>query len=197
MAESNLPKTSPAIPNDSGQLLADWANGDQTALEKLLPLVSAELHRLAHYYMSREHAGHTLQTTALVNEAYMRLANQKQTRWQNRAHFLAIAAQLMRRILVDHARGVQAAKRGGGIERVPLNEATILSDESPVDLIALDSAMVKLNEFDQRKSQIVEYRYFGGLTVEETAEVLKVSTVTVMRDWGLAKAWLHREICGK
>ena len=197
MAESNPPKTSPPVPNDSGQLLADWANGDQTALEKLLPLVSAELHRLAHYYMSREHAGHTLQTTALVNEAYMRLANQKQTRWQNRAHFLAIAAQLMRRILVDHARGVQAAKRGGGIERVPLDEATILSDEPPVDLIALDNAMVKLNEFDPRKSQIVEYRYFGGLTVEETAEVLKVSTVTVMRDWGLAKAWLHREICGK
>ena len=197
MAESNLPKTSPPVPNDSGQLLADWANGDQTALEKLLPLVSAELHRLAHYYMSREHVGHTLQTTALVNEAYMRLANQKQTRWQNRAHFLAIAAQLMRRILVDHARGVQAAKRGGGIERVPLEEANIHSDEAPVDLIALDNAMVKLNEFDPRKSQIVEYRYFGGLTVEETAEVLKVSTVTVMRDWGLAKAWLHREICGK
>ena len=197
MAESNLPKTSPSVPNDSGQLLADWANGDQTALEKLLPLVSAELHRLAHYYMSREHVGHTLQTTALVNEAYMRLANQKQTRWQNRAHFLAIAAQLMRRILVDHARGVQAAKRGGGIERVSLEEANIHSDESPVDLIALDNAMVKLNEFDPRKSQIVEYRYFGGLTVEETAEVLKVSTVTVMRDWGLAKAWLHREICGK
>jgi len=197
MAESNPPKTSPPVPNDSGQLLADWANGDQTALEKLLPLVSAELHRLAHYYMSREHAGHTLQTTALVNEAYMRLANQKQTRWQNRAHFLAIAAQLMRRILVDHARGLQAAKRGGGIARVPLDEATILSDEPAVDLIALDNAMVKLNEFDSRKSQIVEYRYFGGLTVEETAEVLKVSTVTVMRDWGLAKAWLHREICGK
>lgn len=188
---------SPSLPNEPSQLLAAWGNGDQTALEKLLPLVSDELHRLAHYYMSRERAGHTLQTTALVNEAYLRLADQKQTRWQNRAHFFAIAAQLMRRILVDHARGLHAAKRGGGINRIALDEAVMLSPEQPADLLALDRALVKLSDFDERKSRIVELRYFGGLTVDETAEVLKISAVTVMRDWGLAKSWLHREICGK
>jgi RNA polymerase sigma factor (TIGR02999 family) len=183
--------------NEPSQLLAAWADGDQSALEKLVPLVSAELHRLAHYYMSREPAGHTLQTTALVNEAYLRLANQNHTRWQNRSHFFAIAAQIMRRILVDHALGLGATKRGGDFDRIPLEEATSLSHELPVDLVALDNALVKLNEFDSRKHQVVELRYFGGLTVDETAEVLKVSAVTVMRDWSLAKAWLHREICGK
>jgi RNA polymerase sigma factor, TIGR02999 family len=197
MTESNSPQTIRSAANEPSQLLAAWANGDQTALEKLLPLVSAELHRLAHYYMSREQAGHTLQTTALVNEAYLRLADQKHTRWQNRSHFFAIAAQIMRRILVDHARGLRAIKRGGDFERIPLEEATSLNRELPVDLVALDNALVKLNEFDSRKHQVVELRYFGGLTVDETAEVLKVSAVTVMRDWGLAKAWLHREICGK
>ena len=197
MTESNSPQTIRSAANEPSQLLAAWANGDQTALEKLLPLVSAELHRLAHYYMSREQAGHTLQTTALVNEAYLRLADQKHTRWQNRSHFFAIAAQIMRRILVDHARGLRAIKRGGDFERIPLEEATSLNRELPVDLVALDNALVKLNEFDSRKHQVVELRYFGGLTVDETAEVLKVSAVTVMRDWGLAKAWLRREICGK
>lgn len=181
-------------PNEPSQLLSDWANGDQSALEKLLPLVSEELHRLAHYYMSRERAGHTLQTTALVNEAYMRLADQKQTRWQNRAHFFAIAAQLMRRILVDHARSLHASKRGGGLDRVSLDSAKVLSPEPTVNLLALDEALKRLHELDLRKSQIVELRYFGGLTVEETAEVLKISAITVMRDWSLAKAWLHREI---
>lgn len=180
--------------NEASQLLTDWGNGDQSALEKLLPLVSEELHRLAHYYMSRERAGHTLQTTALVNEAYLRLADQKQTRWQNRAHFFAIAAQLMRRILVDHARSLHASKRGGGAARVSLDGAIVLSPEPTVNLLALDEALKRLHELDLRKSQIVELRYFGGLTVEETAEVLRVSSITVMRDWSLAKAWLHREI---
>ena len=180
--------------NEASQLLTDWGNGDQSALEKLLPMVSEELHRLAHYYMTRERAGHTLQTTALVNEAYMRLADQKHTRWQNRAHFFAIAAQLMRRILVDHARSLHASKRGGGAERVPLEGVAVLSPEPSVDLLALDEALKRLHELDSRKSQIVEMRYFGGLTVDETAEVLRVSSVTVMRDWSLAKAWLHREI---
>ena len=180
--------------NEASQLLNDWGNGDQSALEKLLPLVSDELHRLAHYYMSRERAGHTLQTTALVNEAYLRLADQKQTRWQNRAHFFAIAAQLMRRILVDHARSLHASKRGGGTANLPLEAVAVPSPERSVDLIALDEALKRLHELDPRKSQIVEMRYFGGLSVEETAEVLRVSSITVMRDWSLAKAWLHREI---
>lgn len=183
-----------SITDEVNRLLDDWGNGDSSALEKLIPHVSEELHRLAHFYMSREHAGHTLQTTALVNEAYLRLADQKQTRWQNRAHFFAIAAQLMRRILVDHARSFHAAKRGGGIDKVPLEEATVLSPERSSDLLDLDSALKRLNELDSRKSQIVELRYFGGLTVEETAEVLRVSAITVMRDWNLAKAWLHREL---
>lgn len=180
--------------NEASQLLSDWGNGDQSALERLLPLVSEELHRLAHYYMSRERAGHTLQTTALVNEAYLRLADQKQTRWQNRAHFFAIAAQLMRRILVDHARSLHASKRGGVVDRVPLEEAIVLSPEPNGNLLALDEALKRLHELDARKSQIVELRYFGGLTVDETAEVLRISAITVMRDWSLAKAWLYREI---
>ena len=180
--------------NEASQLLNDWGNGDQSALEKLLPLVSDELHRLAHHYMSRERAGHTLQTTALVNEAYLRLADQKQTRWQNRAHFFAIAAQLMRRILVDHARSLHASKRGGGAANVPLDAVAVPGPERSVNLLALDEALKRLQELDPRKSQIVEMRYFGGLSVEETAEVLRVSSITVMRDWSLAKAWLHREI---
>ncbi len=185
--------TGPPV-NEPSQLLSDWANGDQSALEKLLPLVSEELHRLAHHYMSRERAGHTLQTTALVNEAYMRLADQKHTRWQNRAHFFAIAAKLMRRILVDHARSLHASKRAGGFDRVPLEDVFVPSAEPNVNLINLDEALKRLHEFDARKCQIVELRYFGGLTVAETAEVLRVSNITVMRDWSMAKAWLHREI---
>ncbi|MFN2510886.1 MAG: sigma-70 family RNA polymerase sigma factor, partial [Pyrinomonadaceae bacterium] len=165
--------------DEASQLLSDWSNGDQSALERLLPLVSEELHRLAHHYMTRERAGHTLQTTALVNEAYIRLADQKETRWQNRAHFFAIAAQLMRRILIDHARTLHASKRGGGLDRVPLDDAIVLSPEPPVNLLDLDQALIRLHELDARKSQIVELRYFGGLTVEETAEVLKISAITV------------------
>lgn len=176
------------------QLLVDWSNGDQSALDKLLPLVHAELCRVAHRLMSREQPGHTLQTTALVNEAYLRLADQKNTHWQNRTHFFAIAAQLMRRTLIDHARSHQYAKRGGGAQRVSLDEVNVLSPERAAEIIALDEALQKLSAIDERKGQIVELRYFGGLSVEETAEALKVSPITVMRDWSLAKAWLRREI---
>jgi RNA polymerase sigma factor (TIGR02999 family) len=181
-------------PPQISQLLAAWGSGDQRALDELTPLVYEELRRLAHYYMSRERPGHTLQTTALVNEAYMRLVDQEETHWQNRAHFFGIAAQLMRRILVDHARSHARAKRGGGARNEPLNEAAVLSPERGADVVALDDALKRLAEIDPRKCQVVELRYFGGLTVEETAEVLKVSPITVKRDWSVAKAWLHREI---
>jgi RNA polymerase sigma factor (TIGR02999 family) len=176
------------------QLLKDWGDGDKAALDKLMPLVYEELRRLAHQYMSRERTGHTLQTSALVNEAYFRLIDQKDVRWQNRAHFFGIAAQLMRRILVDHARSRASAKRGGVAPRVPLDEALIVSEERAADVVALDDALNSLAEIDPRKSQIVELRFFGGLSIEETAEVLKVSPGTVMRDWTLAKAWLRRAI---
>jgi RNA polymerase sigma factor (TIGR02999 family) len=185
--------TQPA-PRDVTQLLTAWSNGDRAALDQLMPLVYDELSRLARHYMKRERPGHTLQTTALVNEAYLRLADQKNTRWQNRAHFFGIAAQLMRRILVDHARGRDHIKRGGGAQRVPLDEAAVLAPEKAAEVVALDDALRKLAENDPRKCQVVEMRYFGGLTVDEIAEVLKVSPVTVMRDWSMAKAWLHREM---
>jgi RNA polymerase sigma factor (TIGR02999 family) len=176
------------------RLLIAWSNGDQAALEQLTPLVYSELHRLAHRYLGRERKGHTLQTTALVHEAYIRLIDQKEVRWQNRAHFFAIAAQMMRRILVDYARARNYAKRGGGAQRVSLDEAMEVSDERAADVIALDEALVALAELDQRKSRIIELRFFGGLSIEETAEVLDVSPGTVMRDWTFAKAWLQREI---
>jgi len=175
-------------------LLIDWCNGDQTALERLVPLVEKELHRLAHHYMQREHPGHTLQTTALVNEAFLRLMDQKRVRWQNRAHFFGIAAQIMRRILLNYARDQRRAKRGGGAIQVSLSEAEIMPAEKSVELIALDEALNRLAHIDERKSKVVELRYFGGLSVEETAEVLKVSPITVLRDWNMAKAWLAREI---
>jgi RNA polymerase sigma factor (TIGR02999 family) len=178
------------------QLLVDWSNGNQAALEKLTPLVYAELHRLAHRYMGREDAGHTLQTTALVHEAYIRLIDQRSMRWQNRAHFFAIAAQLMRRILVDYARSRGCAKRGGGTERISLEAEAgeVVSHELGADLVSLDDALISLAEIDPRRSRVVELRFFGGLNVEETAEVLKVSSDTVMRDWNLARAWLYREM---
>jgi RNA polymerase sigma factor (TIGR02999 family) len=174
------------------QLLIDWSNGDKTALDKLMPLVYQELHRLAHHYMRKENVGHGLQTTALVNEAYLRLIDQKQVRWQNRAHFFAIASQIMRRILVDYVRKHLYAKRGGNVCHISIEEALTMSDEKTPDLVALDEALTSLAEVDPRRSRVVELRFFGGLTVEEAAEVLKVSSDTVLRDWSLAKAWLYR-----
>jgi RNA polymerase sigma factor (TIGR02999 family) len=176
------------------QLLLDWSDGDQDALNKLIPLVYQELKRMARYYMRRERADHTLQTSALVNEAYIRLVDYKKMRWQDRAHFFAVAAQAMRRILVEHARGRTRAKRGGEVRKVSLDEAATLADGKAADMVALDDALNGLAEFDPRKSQIVELRYFGGLNIEETAEVIGVSPATVKREWNTAKIWLHREI---
>lgn len=175
-------------------LLVDWSNGEQEALEKLLPMVERELHRLAHYQLRRVQPGNTLQTTALINETYLRLINQNQVRWQNRAHFFAIAAQLMRRILLNYLRDRKRLKRGGGAVQVSLSDATVISTEKTDELLALDEALQKLAHLDARKAKVVELRFFGGLSVEETAEVLKVSQITVMRDWNMAKAWLAREI---
>jgi RNA polymerase sigma factor (TIGR02999 family) len=176
------------------ELLAAWSDGDRSALDQLAPLVYDELRRMARRQMNRERAGHTLQTTALVNEAYLRLIDQKSVRWQNRAHFFAIAAQMMRRILIDHARAKHFGKRGGGAPRVALDEAAVLSDERAGELVALDEALRALSQIDERKGRIVELRYFGGLSVEEAAEVLKVSSDTVTREWRRARAWLHREM---
>jgi len=176
-------------------LLRAWSDGDRDALDRLTPIVYDELHRLARRYMKHERPGHSLQTTALVNEAYMRLVDYKGMQWQNRAHFFAVSAQLMRRILVEHARR-HNLKRGGGVQHVSLEETAILGADRAADLIALDDAMVALERLDPRKVQVVEMRFFGGLSVEETAEVLKVSSVTVMRDWSTAKAWLYLELTG-
>jgi RNA polymerase sigma factor (TIGR02999 family) len=176
------------------QLPLAWSEGQETALEKLIPVVHKELRRLAHRYMWKEREGHMLQTTALVNEAYLRLVDSRQVRWQNRAHFFAISAQLMRRILVDFARSGNYLKRGGGAEQVSLDEVMVISKEKDADLVALDDALSALADVDPRKSQVVELRFFGGLSVEETAEVLKVSPDTVLRDWKLAKVWLLREM---
>lgn len=176
------------------QLLIAWSDGNQSALDKLMPLVYEELRRLAHNYMRREHPGHTLQTTALVNEAYFRLVDQKRVHWRNRSHFFAISAQLMRRILVDHARSHQYVKRGGGAHKVSLDEVAVVAQGQAAQLIALDDALVELAAIDERKSDIVELRFFGGLNVEETAEALKISPRTVMREWSMAKAWLYRTI---
>jgi RNA polymerase sigma-70 factor (ECF subfamily) len=181
-------------PSDITRLLLAWSDGDQTALERLLPLIERELHRIARNYMRRENPGHTLQTTALVNEAYFRLVDQKTVRWQNRAHFFGIAAQIMRRILLNYARDRHREKRGGGNVQVSLSEVAVITAEQSAELIALDEALKRLAGFDERKCRVVELRYFGGLSVEETAEVLGVSVVTVARDWKMAKAWLAREI---
>jgi RNA polymerase sigma factor (TIGR02999 family) len=186
----------PISPRDITELLLAWSHGDPNALEELAPLVYAELHRLAHHYMAGERPGHTLQPTALVNEAYLRLIDSSHVRWQNRAHFFAISAQLMRRVLVDFARSRGYHKRGGNACRISLDEAPPVTAERSADLVALDEAMSALAAFDARKSRVVELRYFGGLSVEETAEVLKVSPETVMRDWRLAKVWLQRELSG-
>jgi RNA polymerase sigma-70 factor (ECF subfamily) len=176
------------------QLLGDWSRGDERALEKLFPLVQPELHRLAHHYMSRERSGHTLQTTAILNEAYLRLVENTQPSWQNRTHFVAATAQLMRRIMVDHARERQSLKRGGAALRVTLDEAAWVTETRSAELLALDEALERLAAQDPRKSQIVELRYFGGLTVPETAEFLKLSPRTVEREWTMAKAWLYRAL---
>jgi len=183
-----------SLPHDVTQLLVAWSNGDQAARDQLMPVVYQELHRLAHHYMKRESPGHTLQTSALVNEAFVRLVGQKDVQWQSRAHFLGIAATMMRRVLVDYARNRQYAKRGGGVRPLSLEEGLIVSDERSAEVIDLHEALERLAEFDPRKSQMVELRFFGGLNIEETAEVLAVSPGTVMRDWTLAKAWLRREM---
>jgi RNA polymerase sigma-70 factor, ECF subfamily len=180
-------------PEGLTQLLLDWRNGDQAALEQLIPLVYSELRRLARNYMRRERTGHTLQTTALINEAYMRLVDQKVS-WQNRAHFFGVAASLMRRILLDHARTQLAAKRGGQQVQVSLSEAAGIAESRTSQLIALDEALSNLAAIDARKSRVIELRYFGGLTIEETAEALAVSHTTVEEDWKMARAWLRREM---
>jgi RNA polymerase sigma factor (TIGR02999 family) len=180
-------------PSDVTQLLLAWSNGDKDALERLLPLVYRELKQIADRYLRRERQDHTLQTTALVHEAYMKLVDQRNVQWQNRAHFFGIAAQAMRRILVDHARGYQTDKRGG--EKISLDDDNInISEQRASDLIALDEALQSLAELDQQKSRIVELRFFGGLSIEETAEVLGIGTATVNRQWRLAKAWLYDAI---
>ena len=181
-------------PNQVTQLLTAWRNGDKVAGDELMSIVYQELHRLAHYYMKRESPGHTLQTSAVVNEAFLRLVDQRNVRWENRAHFFGIAAQMMRRILVDYARQRRYLKRGGGIPAISLDETLIVSEERSAEVICLHETLERLAEFDLRKSQVVELRFFGGLSIEETAEVLSVSPGTVMRDWTLARAWLRREM---
>jgi RNA polymerase sigma-70 factor (ECF subfamily) len=185
----------PSADGDVSALLRAWSDGDQSAILALTPIVYDELHRLARHYMRRERPGHSLQATALVNEAYMRLADYSRMQWQDRAHFFAVSAQVMRRILVEHARR-HNVKRGRGVQHVSLDDAVVVGggEEEETDLLALDEALVALARFDPRKVQIVEMRFFGGLTVEEIGEVLDVSTGTVKRDWRAAKAWLHREL---
>src|SRR5262245_48615047 len=179
------------------ELLIKWRNGDEAALNELLPQVYGQLRRLANYYLQQERPDHTLQPTALVHEAYLRLMGEKQIDWQNRAHFLGIASVRMRQILVEHARGRQAAKRGGGELRLSLGKADRLAEKRNVNLLALDDALRRLEALDPQKSRIVELRYFGGLTIEETAEALRISPATVKRDWSMARAWLRSEISNK
>jgi RNA polymerase sigma-70 factor (ECF subfamily) len=178
-------------------LLRAWSEGDDGALDRLVPLVEAELRRLARGYLGRERRGHTLQITALVNEAFLRLTDARQVRWQDRAHFLGISARLMRRVLVDYARRRGFQKRGGGAERVTFDEGLVASPDPALDIVALDRALEALAQVDIRKSRVIELRFFGGLTVEEAAEVLNVSPDTVKRDWRLAKLWLLRELEGE
>ena len=196
MAMQRAAKRGEPAAGDVSTLLRAWSDGDQNALERMTPLVYDELHRLAKHYMRRERPGHSLQTTALVNEAYMRLVDYKRMHWQHRAHFFAVSAQLMRRILVERARR-RNLKRGGGVVHVSLEEATVADGNRPADLVALDDAMNALARLDPRKVKVVEMRFFGGLSLEETAEVLKISPVTVRRDFRTAKAWLYREISGE
>jgi len=187
--------TGDSVPDDVSALLRAWTDGDQRALAQLTPIVYGQLHRLAHHYLKRERAGHSLQTTALVNEAYLRLVDFKRMRWQNRAHFLAVSAQAMRRILVDRARR-RNVKRGADVEHVSLDAAAVLCTDRSDDFVSLDDALTALAERSPRKAKVVELRFFGGLTVDETAEVLQVSPITVMREWKSAKAWLYRELAG-
>jgi RNA polymerase sigma factor (TIGR02999 family) len=181
-------------PQQITRLLVAWSNGDRAALDQLMPLIYGELRRMARRYMAGQPLGHTLQTTALIHEAYIKLAGQEEKRWQNRAHFFGVAAQAMRHILVDHARTRHAAKRGGAVRAFSLDEAAVLADDQAATLVALDDALKSLAQFAPRQSQVVELRYFGGLSVKETAEVLKVSAETVTRDLRMAKAWLLREM---
>ncbi len=178
------------------QLLNDWQGGDRSALDKLTPLIYDELRRIAHRYVQRERNRHTLQTTALINEAYLRLAGNETPAWQNRSHFFAVTAQVMRHILIDHARRRRFLKHGGELQQVPLEEASLMSAERAAELIALDEALDELKQLDPRKSDVVELRYFGGLSLEEAANVLGVSVMTVRRDWRAAKAWLFRRLSG-
>ena len=189
--------TPPPSQQEVTRLLADWSSGDEGALERLIPLVQPELHRLAHHYMKRESIGHTLQTTALLNEAYLELVEDPKRNWQNRTHFMAAAAQLMRRIMVDHARERHALKRGGGALKVSLDDVALVTEKRSEELLALDEALEKLAAQDPRKAQIVELRYFGGLTEEETAAFLKLSERTVRREWRMARTWLYRALSGQ
>ncbi|HKQ99995.1 MAG TPA: sigma-70 family RNA polymerase sigma factor [Pyrinomonadaceae bacterium] len=184
-------------PQEITRLLADWGEGDQSALDKLTPLVYGELRRIAQRQMNQERPGHTLQATALVNEAFLRLAGQDDFRWQDRAHFFAVCAQVMRHILIDHARAHSRDKRGGGALQVSLDEAALMAGAPSADFVALDRALRELESVDPRKGRIVELRYFTGLSVEETAEVLKISPATVRREWRRAKAWLYRALAGE
>ncbi|MFL6373738.1 MAG: sigma-70 family RNA polymerase sigma factor [Pyrinomonadaceae bacterium] len=179
---------------DITQLLIDWSEGDTQAMERLFPLVEQELHRLAHYYMSRFRPGNTLQTTAVINEGYLRLIDQNRVSWQNRAHFYGIAAQMMRRAVLNYIRDQKRLKRGGGVTTISLSEFDVILEPRSDELLALDDALDRLEQIDKRKAQVVEMRYFGGLSVEETAHVLRVSKITVMRDWRMARAWLFKEL---
>jgi RNA polymerase sigma factor (TIGR02999 family) len=179
------------------QLLINWRNGDKAALDQLMPVVYEELRRLARGFMGRERNNHTLQTSALINEAYLKLVDQDETNWQNRAHFFAVAAQIMRHILVDHARSYGYEKRGAGAQRVSLDDAKVFSEERAGELVALDEALTDLAAVDPRKSRLVELRFFGGLNIDETAEVMDLSPTTVQREWRAAKAWLQRFIKGE
>lgn len=191
---SQGPSLTTEPPGDVTRLLVAWKGGDRSALDHLMPLVERELRQRARGHLRRERPGHLLQTTALLNEAYLRLVRQKDVTWQNRAHFFAIASQAMRRILVDHAKTQRRQKRGGGAPVVSLDDVAVMSPERSQELLDLDAALARLQAFDERKARLVEMRYFAGLSVEETAEVLGVSVATVMRDWRVAKAWLQREL---
>jgi len=196
MSDTRLKIVTTSSPGAVTELLRAWSDGDEGALERLMPLVETELRRLARGYMGRERRGHTLQATALVNEAFLRLTDAQRIRWHDRAHFLGISARLMRRVLVDHARARGYRKRGGGAQRVTLHEGLVTSPDPALDVVALDRALEALAKVDERKSRVIELRFFGGLSVEETAEVLHVSPDTVKRDWRLAKLWLLRELEG-
>jgi RNA polymerase sigma-70 factor, ECF subfamily len=183
-------------PHEITQLLAEWSEGNQAVLDRLYPLVYDELRRLAHRYLRRERKGHTLQTTALINEAYLRLVDQKHVHWENRSHFFGISAQIMRRILIDHARRHKYAKRGGGAPKISLEEAAVVAKERAQELLQLDEALNTLAKMDARRSQVVELRFFGGLSNEEIGKLLNISPNTVIRDWNLARAWLYKELSG-